>query len=109
VARELAIPKTPVRVAMESGGLTGMGGHPLWSDREIGGFWGEQPGAGGTAHFGTVARPTATTTSGRRSSRISFGPSVRPSANVIYAPRNCRGLAPWARPHGSLGHRPRIW
>jgi hypothetical protein len=27
--------------------------------RKIGGFWGEQPGAGGTAHFGTVARPTS--------------------------------------------------
>jgi len=27
--------------------------------QKVGGFWGEQPGAGGTAHFGTVARPTS--------------------------------------------------
>jgi hypothetical protein len=37
VEREVAIPKRP----------------------KIGGFWGEQPGAGGTAHSGTVARPTS--------------------------------------------------
>ena len=30
-----------------------------WGGRRGGGFWGEQPGAGGTAHFGTVARPTS--------------------------------------------------
>jgi hypothetical protein len=34
-------------------------GKPSLGMNESGGFWGEQPGAGGTAHFGTVARPTS--------------------------------------------------
>jgi hypothetical protein len=53
----LAIPKRrgsdfEIRALGRIGNAIRLGG------RKVGGFWGEQPGAGGTAHFGTVARPT---------------------------------------------------